>query len=166
MKMITGILITVFMLTNTAKARDVKPEDVASIDGIMHAIYDVISGPKGEKRDWDRFNALFIEGARLIPHGQNGTRVWSPEEYSKQVDTFFFENGFFERELGRTEERFGDIVHVMSAYDSRSTPDGEVFARGINSFQLVYQGNRWWIVTIFWQGEDKNTPIPEKYLNK
>ncbi len=149
-----------------------KPEDVASVNAIMAAVYDVISGPAGQKRDWDRFRSLFWPGARLIPSGRNQqgqgrARVLTPEEYITSSGPFLEERGFFERELGRVEERYGNIVHLMSAYDSRNkADDAQPFARGVNSFQLFYDGTRWWVMTIFWQGETPDTPIPSKFLNK
>ena len=149
-----------------------KPEDVNSIDAIMKAVYDVISGPAGQKRDWNRMRSLFIPGARLIPtgrgqDGKHGARVWSLEEYITRAGPGLEEGGFFERELGRVEERYGNIVHLMSAYDSKRTAaDEKPFARGVNSFQLMYDGSRWWVVTIYWQGETPDNPIPAKFLNK
>jgi hypothetical protein len=149
-----------------------RTEDVSSIDGIMKAVYDVISGPAGQKRNWDRMRSLFLPGARLIPtgrgqDGKHGARVWTLEEYITRAGPGLEENGFFERELGRVEERFGNIVHLMSAYDSkRKADDAAPFSRGVNSFQLMYDGSRWWVVTIFWQSESPDTPIPAKFLNK
>jgi hypothetical protein len=146
------------------------PEDVSSVDAIMAAVYDVISGPAGEARDWDRFLSLFLPGARLIPVGvQPGggyaASITTPEEYAERTDAFFLENGFFEAEIGRVEERFGPVVHLFSAYQSkRSLDDAEPFARGINSFQLMHDGTRWWVVTIYWTAERPELPIPEKYL--
>ena len=146
------------------------PEDVASIDAIMTAIYDVISGPAGEERDWDRFRSLFIDGARLIPHSASnpkGATVWTPEEYVARASGNFKENGFFESEIGRKTDQFGDIAQVFSAYQSkRAETDPEPFARGINSFQLLHHDGRWWIVTIYWQAETAEAPIPAKYLTK
>jgi hypothetical protein len=144
------------------------PEDVASIDAIMTAVYDVISGPAGEERDWDRFQSLFIDGARLIPRSAsnpNGATVLSPEDYVARASGNFMENGFFESEIGRKTDRFGDIAQVFSAYQSkRAESDPEPFARGINSFQLLHHDGRWWIVTIYWQAETPETPIPAEYL--
>ena len=75
--------------------------------------------------------------------------------------------GFFEKEVARVTEQFGQIVHAFSTYESRHAPDdAKPFARGINSIQLMNDGKRWWIVTIFWQGEDEKKPLPEKYLSK
>jgi hypothetical protein len=146
--------------------------DVASIDSIVAALYDVISGPAGKKRDWDRMRSLFIPGARLIPTGkrQSGevaSRVLTVEDYISGSTKALEEGGFFEREIARRTENFGSIAHVFSTYDSRrKADDAKPFARGINSIQLMNDGKRWWIVTIFWQGEGPDNPLPEKYLSK
>jgi hypothetical protein len=145
--------------------------DVASLDAVMAAVYDVISGPAGEARDWDRFRSLFIDGARLIPTGRPegatavGYRVMTPDEYATRSGPVLEERGFFEREIGRAVERYGPVVHVMSAYESRTNEaDAEPFARGVNSFQLLNDGERWWIVTIYWSQETPDNPIPARLL--
>ncbi len=146
------------------------PADVASVDAIMAAVYDVISGPAGKKRDWNRMRSLFVPGARLVPtgprpNGQYGSRVLSVDEYIERSSPFFDKEGFYEREVARKSDAFGQIAHVFSTYESKHDPnDAKPFARGINSFQLMNDGKRWWIVTIFWQGEDEKNPLPEKYL--
>jgi hypothetical protein len=148
------------------------PADVASIDSIIAAVYDVISGPAGKKRDWDRMRSLFVPGARLIPTGARpggvyGSRVWTVDEYIARSSGFLEKEGFFENEVARVTEQFGQIAHAFSTYESRHTQaDEKPFARGINSIQLMNDGKRWWIVTIFWQGEDEKTKLPEKYLKK
>ena len=147
-----------------------KPADVASPDAILAACYDVISGPAGQKRDWDRFRSLFLPGARLVPSGpkKDGgffARVVTPDEYAKFADTYFEKNGFAENEIARKSERYGNIMQIFSTYASRhDAKDPELFERGINSFQLFYDGARWWIVTIYWQGETKEAPIPKEFL--
>jgi hypothetical protein len=147
-----------------------KPADVASPDAILAACYDVISGPAGQKRDWDRFRSLFLPGARLVPSGpkKDGgffARVVTPDEYAKFADTYFEKNGFAENEISRKSERYGNIMQIFSTYASRhDAKDAEPFERGINSFQLFYDGARWWIVTIYWQGETKEAPIPKEFL--
>jgi len=148
------------------------PADVASIDAIIAAVYNVISGPAGKKRDWDRMRSLFVPGARLIPTGPRqaggyGSRVLTIDEYIERSSGFFEKEGFFEGEAARQIEQFGQIAHAFSTYESRHSPeDARPFQRGINSIQLMNDGKRWWIVTIFWQGEDEKTPLPEKYLKK
>jgi hypothetical protein len=144
--------------------------DGASIDSILSATYDVISGPAGKKRDWDRFRALFAPGARLIPTGprkEGGveSRVVDVEGYIERSAKYLEGNGFYEREVARHTDSFGQIAQVFSTYESRhKADDATPFVRGINSFQLMNDGKRWWIVTIFWQGEGAGAEIPEKYL--
>lgn len=153
-----------------AQSAPADPADVASIDAIITALYDVISGPAGQARNWARFHSLFAEGARLIPTAirPDGSRfmgVWTPQEYVERAGVNLERNGFFEREIGRTTEEFGQIAHVFSAYDSKRTlADAEPFARGINSIQLRHDGTRWYVVTIFWDSERPDNPIPPRYL--
>ena len=146
------------------------PADVSSLDAIVAALYDVISGPAGKKRDWDRMRSLFVPGARLIPTGPRqtggyGARVLTVDEYIERASGFFDKEGFYERESARQSDLFGQIAHVFSTYESRHAPDdAKPFQRGINSIQLMNDSKRWWVVTIFWQGEDEKNPLPEKYL--
>ena len=146
------------------------PADVGSIDAILIAVYDVISGPAGKKRDWDRMRSLFIPGARLIPTGPRpggvyGSRVLTVEDYVTRGSALFEKEGFFEKEIARKTESFGQIAHVFSTYEARHSPDdAKPFIRGINSIQLMNDGKRWWIVTIFWDSERAGLVIPDKYL--
>jgi len=147
------------------------PRDVESIDAIIAASYDVISGPAGKKRDWNRDRSLFYPGARLIPTAKPGSndglapQILDVEGFIARVEPYFAEHGFFETEIARRTEQFGHIAHVWSTYESRhSADDSKPFMRGINSFQLFYDGNRWWIVNIFWQQESAEDPIREEYL--
>ncbi len=147
-----------------------KAEDVRSVDAVVQTLYAVISGPIGQKRDWDRFRSLFAPGARLIPTGRDPAgkpRVltWTPEDYVTTAGGNLEKNGFFEREINRTSDQFGKVVHLFSTYESRRTvADEKPFARGINSIQLFDDGTRWWIVTVFWEQESAANPIPAKYL--
>jgi hypothetical protein len=146
------------------------PADVATMDAIIAAVYDVISGPAKSARNWDRFRSLFVPGARLIPTsrrptGEVATRVMSPEDYIQRSGPFLEQNGFFEREISKRVEKFGNIAHIFSTYETRRAREEEKpFLRGINSFQLMNDGKRWWIVTIFWQAEDDKNPLPAEYL--
>ncbi len=151
------------------------PTDVASIDAIIAAAYDSISGPVGQKRDWNRLRSLFITGARLIPTAQNAGEINVNGKIAPQllnIDGFIArtgdhveKNGFFEREIARRTEQFDRVAHVWSTYESRrKADDPEPFMRGINSIQLFHDGSRWWIVSIYWQQESTECPIPEKYL--
>jgi hypothetical protein len=152
-----------------------KAEDVRSIEAILAAIYDAISGPAG-RRDWDRLRSLFHPGARLIPcfvtppdkeRGMTSSRVLTVDEFIKVIEPRVKQEGFFEREIARRVERFGATAHVFSTYESRRAEnDPQPFTRGINSIQLFFDGKRWWIVTIFWDSERPGQQIPEAYLPK
>ena len=156
-----------------AAERSANPADVESIDAIIAAAYDVISGPAGQKRDWDRERSLFYPGARLIPTATVPGKpdvdlaplVLDVEGYIARVEPLFAKNGFYEKEIARRVEQFGQIAHVWSTYESRHGPsDAEPFMRGINSIQLFNDGKRWWILSIYWQHESGQHPLPKKYL--
>jgi hypothetical protein len=147
------------------------PGDADSIEHIITAVYDVISGPAGAPRDWDRFRSLFYPGARLIPtrrddKGVVTAVVLSPDEYVTRGKNAFANQGFFENSISNRIESWDHIAHVWSAYESRHAKGEKPFARGINSFQLFNDGTRWWILSIFWEGEDKDHPLPEKYVKR
>ncbi|MBT8335071.1 MAG: hypothetical protein KJO11_00610 [Gemmatimonadetes bacterium] len=144
--------------------------DVETLDGIMAALYESISGPAGTPRDWDRLRSLLAPGARFIPTGQTPDgatrlRALDVDGYVEAAGPGLVANGFFETEIGRVVERFGPVVHLMSAYESRNAADDpEPFMRGVNSIQLLDGGDRWWIVTIFWANETGDRPIPQRLL--
>lgn len=156
--------------TLPAQTPRVDPADVGSIDAIVTALYDVISGPAHAPRDWDRMRSLFIPDARLIPTGapQGGPAqafVLSLDDWIERAEPAFMSNGFFEREATRTVEEFGRIAHVFSTYESRRAGDEpDPFQRGINSIQLLNDGTRWWVVSVFWDAERPGNPIPQRYL--
>jgi hypothetical protein len=148
------------------------PRDVESIDAVIAATYDVISGAAGKKRDWNRERSLFYPGALIIPTasvpGRNDVdlepQMLDVEAYIARVEPLL-QKGFYEKEVARRTEQFGRIAHVWSTYESRyNASDPEPFMRGINSFQLFNDDKRWWILSICWQHESAKHPIPEKYL--
>jgi len=146
-----------------------KPGDVDTLDHILAAVYDSISGPAGP-RDWDRFRSLFYPGAHLIPtfvdqkSGKPGARFLTPDEYAQRGQAFFDKEGFFEVAVANRIEQWDRIAHVWSTYESRHAKGEKPFARGINSFQFFNDGSRWWVVNIYWEGETPEHQLPEKYL--
>ena len=160
------------MMSPKIPSADRYAEDVQSLDNILKVLYAVISGDKGVKRDWERFKHLFIDEARLIPSGKGqsgktGYRIMTPAEYAQNSGKWLEENGFHEVEISRKVETYGSLVHVFSTYESyRAKSDKEPFARGINSIQLMNDGERWWIVQIYWLGETESLPLPTRYLPK
>lgn len=157
---------------NRADSIPVNKKDTESIDAIVAALYDVISDPAGEKRNWDRMRTLFLPEGKLVATGKKtdgimGKKLMTLEEYIVTSGPFLEKDGFFEREIGRKTEQYGSVAHVFSTYDSKRTlQDTKPFMRGINSIQLWFDGKRWWILSVFWQAETPDNPIPEKYLEK
>jgi hypothetical protein len=148
------------------------PNDVKSVDAIIAALYDVISGPVGQARNWNRMRSLFLPEGRLSATGQRPTgevvkRIMTVEDYINTSGPILEGNGFFEKELHRTTEVYGHIAHCFSTYESRKTiSDPQPFMRGINSIQLFNDGKRWWILSVFWQSETKELPLPKEYLKE
>ena len=143
----------------------VKESDVASPTAIVAAAYDVISGPQGGERDWNRFKSLFLPTGRLgtIGHGKDGNTYVieiTPAEYVDIATAEFTKEGFFERGIVNKVNKFGDVEEVFSSYESRHEKGGEVFARGINNFQCMFDGKRWWIESIVWDEEHDSLKLP------
>lgn len=147
-----------------------KPEDVASIEALIKAFYESTAGEPNTPRDWDRFRSLFLPKAQLVATRPGGTRATgatfvSPTEYVEQNKKYFEKGGFVDREVGRRMEEFGAMTHVWSTYESRRSKDDPTpYVRGINSFQILKDGARYWIVNVFWDFEREGVKIPEKYL--
>ncbi len=145
-------------------------EKVKTLDSTLENLYGVISGEKGETRDWDLFRYLFKPDAKLIPSGKNkagkiGSRYMTPDDYIQSSGKWLFENGFFEKEIFRKTETFGNMTQVFSTYESfHSESDEKPFMRGINSIQLLNDGERWWIINIYWTQETEENPLPSRYL--
>ena len=165
------ILLVLLLTTPLFSQQRVKarPADVGSADAIIGALYDVISGPAGQERDWDRLRSLFTREARLMTvyrnqDGLTAMLTMTVEDYIKRVERPFQEKGFFEREIGRKTDRFGFITQIFSTYESRNQKDEEVVSRGINSIQLAEHSGRFWIANILWNSETDEFPIPAEYL--
>jgi hypothetical protein len=145
-----------------------RPQDVGSIDSIISAFYDVISGPAGTPRQWRRDSSLYVPGVRFVSmslrQGRPHAQVSDHGQYVASSDSFFVRNGFFEREIHRVTRRFGNVAHVFSTYEMRASANGPVTGRGVNSIQLFWDGNRWWIANATWDGERPDNPIPRELL--
>ncbi|MFC5511436.1 hypothetical protein ACFPOU_09910 [Massilia jejuensis] len=153
-----------------AQPAPAKEADGASVDSLVAALYDVISGPAGAPRNWNRMRALFAPDAKLMvvtPNREGGyaLRALTVEDYISRNMSAFSRNGFYEREIARTTEAFGQLAHVFSTYELlRSPNDPKPFMRGINSIQLAHDGKRWWIANLVWRAEDAGLALPERYL--
>lgn len=170
------VFITIFIVSIfNVKAQDkseLYAEKVSTLDSTLTTLYRVISGDKGEERDWELFKYLFHPNAKLIPTGMNqegeyGAQFMTPSDYIKTAGSYLVENGFHEVEINRTVDTFGNITQVFSTYESfHNKSDAKPFMRGINSIQLLNDGFRWWVVNVFWMQESEDNLIPEMYLPK
>ena len=153
------------------------PSDVDTVDHLVASLYDVISGPAGKPRDWNRFRSLFLPDGRLgvvrpetpatkdAPARKGDAVFLTPELYVQRDDPYFKTHGFFERSIANRVEEFGNLVHVWSTYESRNAEqDSEPFTRGINSIQIVHAQGRFWIASVLWDDERPGLTLPEKYL--
>jgi hypothetical protein len=169
MKILVTAVIVIQSVTVFAQTKDYS-KDVASVDAIIAALYEVISGDPGTTRDWDRFRNLFKPETRLMPTRKNAqgeliVQAMTPEDYV-QAFTSRVSAGFFERELHRVTEQYGTVTHAFSTYETKEKKDGPVTNRGVNSIQLFHDGKRYYVVNIFWCAESMGFPLPEKYLAK
>ena len=142
-----------------AAAAAANPADLAGIDQAIRGVYEVISGPPGQKRDFDRMRSLFAPNATLKAIGPKGLHGGSLEDYIGRNSAILEKEGFTERELGRRVEVWGGLATAWSAYDGR-TANGSFHERGINSFQLVKVDGKWLVASILWQEETPANPLP------
>ncbi|HWZ28947.1 MAG TPA: hypothetical protein VNX15_10315 [Gemmatimonadales bacterium] len=146
-----------------------RPEDVATIDAILRASYETISGPAGQPRQWGRDRTLYTRSAYFVetgvrPSGAGYAHGMTYQEYADQAGPELERSGYYEREIGRSVVVFGHVASVMSAWEARTEEHGPVIARGANSIQLVNDGHRWWITSINWDSERPDNPIPATLL--
>jgi hypothetical protein len=131
----------------------------------VRALYEVISGPAGAPRDWERERKLFFPGARLVPTGIEAkglptADVFDVEGYIASRSPMFEKDSFFEKEVARRTFVFGNVAHVLSSYELSRAPGENPFRRGVNSIQLFCDGNRWWVLSIVWDSERPGNPLP------
>jgi hypothetical protein len=144
-----------------------KVEDVSSQEGLLSAIYDVISGPAGD-RDWNRFRSLFLPQARLTRAGKNPdgnvtVNLMGVEDFVQLAGSAFKSEGFYEKPIVNRVQTFGNVAQVFSSYESRHAPAEKPFTRGINSMQLLNDGKRWWVLSILWDSERADNPLPPQF---
>lgn len=139
--------------------------DVSTIEGIVKASYETISGGVGVPRQWGRDRTLFDPQSRSVAvhvdlkTGAVTAHGMTEQEYADESDASIVKNGFTERELKHVIHRFGNVATVLSSYEG-ATADGKTKERGINIFQLYFDGQRWWILSMVWDGERPDNPIP------
>jgi hypothetical protein len=142
-----------------------QPDDVASPEAIVQTLYSVISGPLGTPRDWPRLVSLMAPGAifAVTGTGKDGairTRVFSVGDYILASSRAIGTTAFYEHGVIGSTWRYAHTATIASPYESRRAPGEAPFQRGINTFQLAFDGRRWWIVSIAWEAESAAFPLP------
>jgi hypothetical protein len=170
MKAVLALAFTLVTTLTFSQTKDYS-SDVRSVESTIKALYEVISGEKGQARDWERFKNLFTTDAKLIPtfinkEGKVAYRAITPAEYETSFTKQIPNRGFFENEIASITHTYGNIVHVFSTYETRDEKAGPVTMRGINSIQLLKANDRYYVMNIFWSSETPQTPIPEEYLKR
>ena len=145
------------------------PSDVSSIDSLVRALYDVVSGPAGI-RNWDRMRSLFdpkaiVGGVTKGSDGQLGHVSWAVEHFIQMETPYFEKTPFYQREVNRIEHRYDCIADVFSTCEIRHKPSDEnPFERGITSIQLYRSDGRWWILSTDFESDDIGVAVPKNYL--
>ena len=151
---------------------EARAKDVSSIDAIITASYETISGPAGQPRQWGRDRTLYISNVYYVQTGvdpKTGKVISKGMTYQEYADTAgpdLEKYGYFEHEIGRSVQVFGHVASAMSAWEARTEANGKVIGRGVNSMQLVNDGKRWWITSINWDNETPDNLIPKDLLTK
>ena len=142
-------------------------KDVQSVDAIIRASYEVVSGEKGAKRQWERDRFLHHPNAVYSFTDRQNEKskqlVMSVKDFHQETDNMIMATAFYETEVNRDVRIFGNIAHVWSTYETRLEKDGPVMRRGINSIQLFYENDRWYIISWIFDKELENNKIPKSF---
>jgi len=148
------------------------PEDVSTIEAIVQADYESISGGVGVPRNWGRDLSLFDPHAWFVAFSTDSKsgvvkkQSFNEQGYVDGSDALLVKVGWSEHELAHKIERFGNVATVLSSYEGKVASKGEAYSRGVNIYQLYFDGKRWWILSIVWDEERPGNPIPPELLPK
>jgi len=141
-------------------------EDLAAIGAALDEMYDMISGPAGP-RDWSRQAKCFHPHARQVRtfldgEGRSACTIMGLDDYARDTTHFFMTHDFFEVEIKRRIDLFGNIAHAWSTYEARNALDDEApERRGINSIQLFRDPVLGWrIMAMIWDNEREGLALP------
>ena len=139
-------------------------------EGVCNKMLEFISFEKGEEKDWDEYRNLFLPNAQKMSfRAKSGeslakqARAMNIEEFVRNYGPSYPEKGFEEYAIGVDVQEFNGIANVFQSFYCK-TPDGSYEARGVNSFQLVYLNNRWWIASSMFINESDRNKLPDDLL--
>ncbi len=139
-------------------------KDVSTISGLIDATYEVVSGRIGEKRQWERDASLHHPKAIYSYKNSQNQQVTIPvKSFHDDTQSLIMTTDFFESEINREVRIFGNIAHVWSTYETRLSEGGPIERRGINSIQLIFEEERWWIISWIFDKESPSNRIPQTF---
>jgi hypothetical protein len=146
-----------------------RPADVSSIDGIIKAYYEVVSGPAERNREWGRDATLYVPGVRFTifsedKQGKTSARALTHEEFVNEIEPAIKGKAFYEHEVHRITHRAGNVVHVLCTAEQQFAPGGPVQGRSIDSLEMYWDGTRWWIASAnIWELKQGQS-LPAEFL--
>lgn len=161
-------LLLVLLLPGAILAQEVMTanlEKLESIDGTINEMLRVVNGEKGKERNWKAFKGLFLQSCNFtVYYGDPETpfETASVEDMIEFMQDDYYDSGYKEEVLNRRIEEFNGIAHVFEVV-LHTEPDGNK-VRGLNSYQLIYGKNRWYITNVIWTSESKENTIPSTFL--
>jgi len=147
-----------------------RPADVSSIDGMIKAYYEVVSGPAEKDREWGRDATLYVPAIHFNifsadKQGKTTVRSLSHQEFANESEAAMKGKAFYEYEIHRIEHRAGNVAHILCTAEQRFAPDGPVQGHSVDSLELYWDGARWWIVNAnIWEVEKNGKPLPPEFL--
>jgi len=145
------------------------PVEARSIEAIIPALYQIVSGKAGSDKNWPLMKTLFADTASVTPvfhtkEGKMTANISSVDEFIALNKTIFKDQNFFETEVGNKTFTFGHMANVLSHYESRDAIGAEPYAQGVNSFQLLNDGRRWCVISVTWDSHSKDHPLKDNIL--
>lgn len=162
------LFILFFLVSASVQAQNRTAWDstaVKTIDGTINEVLKIITGERGMNRDWEAFRYLFTPNAQItvLRHEKNNVNTpvtYSLEEFVRLGMRFYENHGFTEYELAKTIDEYNGIAHAFQSYYAKEL---DIEEQGINSYQLVHDGKRWWIVSLLWTNNRNGIPLPKEY---
>lgn len=157
------------VLATDVIAQEVRTDTTAvkTIDGILKEVLRMSSREKGVIPNWDAFRNLFLPTAKFTVLNQDDrfpvpAETVTLDEFIELMQDPYYEEGYTEYELGKVVNEFNGIANVFQSVYQKDSEGVE--SRAVNSYQLIYFNNRWWVANLIWTAETEEAEIPERYL--
>ncbi|MFY0603105.1 MAG: hypothetical protein JXQ93_04090 [Flavobacteriaceae bacterium] len=137
------------------------------VKSLVEETQKVVSIKKGQQIDTAYFRTLFLPTAHFTVVGEeNGKKLHETMSLNEFIETLadtYYSNGYFETGKGEIVEQYNGIAQVIQSFYGKDSEGEEAW--GVNSYQLIYSGGRWWIANMVWtMSSNGKAGIPKKYL--